>query len=200
MPTPAEIRARLDAATPGEWGIVSRFDDDGRPAGRFVRFGDDLDSDSTDPSENDAQLIAHAPADLLWLLAEHDRLTTIAEQHSRLCLAEDATEDAVWPCGCRAQIIDSHGSRKLIGEPCYLHEQAQAIVLAAHAWKDAKEAIPQCVGYEGGCDGDLAGDSHEPTCPCYGKPLKALRIAKLLAEFDLLSALAPSSAGTGVVK
>jgi hypothetical protein len=29
---------------------------------------------------------------------------------------------------------------------------------------------PSCLGYEGGCDGDLIGEQHEPKCPCYVKP------------------------------
>jgi len=52
-----------------------------------------------------------------------EAVEAMAEQHRRLCLAEDATEAAVWPCGCRAQITDSHGSRKLIGESCDLHDE-----------------------------------------------------------------------------
>jgi hypothetical protein len=51
----AEIRARLDAATPGEW-----------PFGEMVRH----------LLPPDADLIAHAPADIAWLLAEVERLRT----------------------------------------------------------------------------------------------------------------------------
>ncbi len=34
-------------------------------------------------------------------------------------------------------------------------------------------AIPEnqrlCVGYNGGCDGDLEGTAHEPTCPAFAR-------------------------------
>jgi hypothetical protein len=29
--------------------------------------------------------------------------------------------------------------------------------------------LPKCLGYEGGCDGDLEGQAHEPKCPMFGK-------------------------------
>jgi hypothetical protein len=70
----AEIRARLEAATPGPWEVraalgtgllhVSHADSEvGRPP--IAQFAEAAD----------AALIAHAPADLAWLLAEVARLT-----------------------------------------------------------------------------------------------------------------------------
>jgi len=68
----AEIRARLDAATPGPWTPeeTQRGHDiwwqpgegmrDGRVANVYV--------------ERDAHFIAHAPADIAWLLDEVERL------------------------------------------------------------------------------------------------------------------------------
>jgi hypothetical protein len=50
------------------------------------------------------------------------------EQHKRLCLAE-GQPDGVWPCGCLIEIIDSHGSRKLIGESCDQHDSAARTAL-----------------------------------------------------------------------
>ena len=49
-----EIRARLDAATPGEW-----------PMGALVPY----------LLPSDADHIAHAPADIAWLLDEVERVT-----------------------------------------------------------------------------------------------------------------------------
>ena len=68
-----EIRARLDAATPGPWryapnplgGIV---DSDGRYIiAPYCGYGDERDMP-------DVLLIAHAPADIAWLLNEVERL------------------------------------------------------------------------------------------------------------------------------
>lgn len=63
-----EIRARLDAATPGPWHVhpvgsieVRRLDYSGFVVARANH-------------DDDADLIAHAPADLAWLLAEIDAL------------------------------------------------------------------------------------------------------------------------------
>jgi hypothetical protein len=28
-------------------------------------------------------------------------------------------------------------------------------------------AVPICLGFEGGCDGDLEGEPHIEACPCY---------------------------------
>ena len=59
-----EIRARLDAATPGPW---------------YVRSGwvalNNLNYDVIPVGHNDADadLIAHAPADIAWLLAEIEK-------------------------------------------------------------------------------------------------------------------------------
>lgn len=76
-----EIRARLDAATPGPWE-EGGFD---RPwsvtAGRFV-----LDERSSATRQADADLIAHAPADIAWLLDELERCREESER--RLLLDE----------------------------------------------------------------------------------------------------------------
>lgn len=58
-----EIRARLDAATPGPWEKTS--------PNVVVAAGDVV---AGVPLTNNADLIAHAPADLAWLLDEVERL------------------------------------------------------------------------------------------------------------------------------
>ena len=64
-----EIRARLDAATPGLWerendGTGSTITSDTRGIGQAFNIN----------WRNDADLIANAPADLAWLLDENERL------------------------------------------------------------------------------------------------------------------------------
>ena len=67
----AEIRARLDAATPGPW---HKHDDEpwvtnsATPPMRIIATG------LRGQPEN-ADLIAHAPADIAWLLDEVERVT-----------------------------------------------------------------------------------------------------------------------------
>jgi hypothetical protein len=39
-----------------------------------------------------------------------------------------------------------------------------------HAVEIVATGRPKCLGYTGGCDGDLEGQPHEPECPCFGKP------------------------------
>lgn len=76
----AEIRARLDAATPGPWNV--------RTNGSWLRPRAVVYRDSNQHANNvdvcqligerrewaDADLIAHAPADIAWLLDEVERL------------------------------------------------------------------------------------------------------------------------------
>ena len=67
-----EIRARLDAATPGPW---ERWNDGMRIWSRArpdAQFG--VDVADVYASHATADLIAHAPADIAWLLDEVERL------------------------------------------------------------------------------------------------------------------------------
>jgi len=82
-----EIRARLNAATPGPWRV--------RANGSFIRARAVVYRDSNQHANNtdvcqlvgerrewaDADLIAHAPADIEWLLAENYRLQMSNEIH-----------------------------------------------------------------------------------------------------------------------
>lgn len=69
-----KIRARLDAATPGPWAAQD-WDDP-----QFIRvvqqrpFPDPSPTLATCGFESDARFIAHAHADIAWLLAEVERL------------------------------------------------------------------------------------------------------------------------------
>lgn len=67
-----DIRARLDAATPGPW---ERWKDGMRVWSRVppdAPFG--VDVADVYASHATADLIAHAPEDIAWLLAEVERL------------------------------------------------------------------------------------------------------------------------------
>ena len=46
----------------------------------------------------------------------------------------------------------------------------------------AADQLPGCVGYDGGCDGDLVGESHEASCP------QPERTRRRRAAFDALLA------------
>ena len=61
----AEIRARLDAATPGPWLVRNGWVDLNNLHGDVIPVGH---------NDADADLIAHAPADIAWLLDEVERL------------------------------------------------------------------------------------------------------------------------------
>lgn len=63
----AEIRARLDAATPGPW--VYPEDDLTR-----IQASDGVSVAVITRRIDDADLIAHAPADIAWLLDEVEQL------------------------------------------------------------------------------------------------------------------------------
>lgn len=86
-----EIRARLDAATPGPWQyhpdpIGALCGPDGRNIiTPYAGYGDSSDWP-------DINLIAHAPADIAWLLDEVERLrNTKASLPNPLC---DGGDDA----------------------------------------------------------------------------------------------------------
>jgi hypothetical protein len=80
----AEIRARLDAATPGPWTTDrSPLADDGNSAwfpecGYFYEVTaprlQKYVAEAYGHEPADAELIAHAPADIAWLLGEVERL------------------------------------------------------------------------------------------------------------------------------
>jgi hypothetical protein len=63
-----EIRARLDAATPGPW--LYPEDDPTR-----IQASDGVSVAVITRRVDDADLIAHAPADLAWLLDKVEELT-----------------------------------------------------------------------------------------------------------------------------
>lgn len=119
MPTPAEIRARLSKITPGEWTVEISDSLHGywtvRAGGRRVA---EVWNDSNGP------FIASAPADLAWLLAEHDRLSAIAvaahawkdahDNHAKVPRCERLKIRSCWPSRhpVVGQLeIDSEGSR-----------------------------------------------------------------------------------------
>jgi hypothetical protein len=76
-----EIKARAEAATPGPWNLSARGNhpednrwvDDGRYDICMVYGCNSL------PSEGNATFIAHAPEDMLYLLAEVERLRAALE-------------------------------------------------------------------------------------------------------------------------
>jgi hypothetical protein len=80
---PDEIRARLEAATPGPWeahegppnvwGVWKHLDTADLPDGGLVDH--EIAQKGDDATMADAALIAHAPGDLDYLLGEVERLT-----------------------------------------------------------------------------------------------------------------------------
>lgn len=73
-----QIRARLDAATPGPW-VVTPPREGKRSSG--VRRGR-LEIAWSVYATEDADLIAHAPADIAWLLAEVERLRDFQQRNN----------------------------------------------------------------------------------------------------------------------
>ena len=68
-----EIRARLDAATPGPWQPVYINGRESPGVRRVV------------PESAERDLIAHAPADIAWLLEEVDNLNTTLNEWMAFC-------------------------------------------------------------------------------------------------------------------
>ena len=91
-----EIRARLDAATPGPWVP----DDEcvlrpaSSPHGRFLIIAECHDGGHL---ENDARLIASAPSDIEWLLDEVEHLREWGAGWQRGYLAYERTYDSLTP-------------------------------------------------------------------------------------------------------
>ena len=81
----AEIQARLEAATPGEWVWSSSYGDGG---GQFLRLENDVNEVVIDAegggflslSDGDFNLIQYAPTDIRRLLNEIDRLRKIESE------------------------------------------------------------------------------------------------------------------------
>ena len=79
----AEIRARLDAATPGPWRIIEPLQQTARPARRMLVADLEASQQSSELgnvqlSWFDTRFIAHAPADIAWLLDEVERYRRLA--------------------------------------------------------------------------------------------------------------------------
>ena len=47
----------------------------------------------------------------------------------------------------------------------------------AKTFESWKASLPKCIGFEGGCDGDLVGEGHEDNCPMKGKKFATLEDA-----------------------
>lgn len=75
----AEIRARLESATPGPWRVIEPLQPTVRPHRRMI-VADEVASQQSSEIGNvqfswfDTRLIVHAPADIAWLLDEVERL------------------------------------------------------------------------------------------------------------------------------
>lgn len=71
----AEIRARLDAATPGQWSNDNEWSEiEAVVVPQSAYMEPYLMSVATVGNPPNADLIAHAPADIAWLLDEVERL------------------------------------------------------------------------------------------------------------------------------
>lgn len=79
----AEIRARLDNATPGPWRTH------GRDGDHVVSLADEyVVTSAWTPA--DSALIAHAPDDLAWLLAENELLRAALADEMRVSMEQEA--------------------------------------------------------------------------------------------------------------
>lgn len=85
-----EIKARLDAATKGEWEALQGVDPDDGPY-RYVRFSSNSDSTVLE-RDDDALFIAHAPADVGWLLEHIEQLQRQRQGLLDICAAAEAAE------------------------------------------------------------------------------------------------------------
>lgn len=75
-----EIRARLDAATPGPWWTAEQRRPYNNPI--WSRSDDPVTTGETIGNiylQPDADLIAHAPADIAWLLGRVEALQYVVE-------------------------------------------------------------------------------------------------------------------------
>ena len=74
-----EIRARLDAATPGPWRVIEPLQQTARPVRRMIVADLEAAQQSSEignvqMSWFDTRFTTHAPADIAWLLDEVERL------------------------------------------------------------------------------------------------------------------------------
>ncbi len=92
----SEIRARLDRATGGQWlhGVQEGFHwVDTCPDRRVVTIADDV------PTDADAELIAHAPGDIRWLLDAVDEVRRIHEPVEALEVRSQRVGNVCAGCG-----------------------------------------------------------------------------------------------------
>ena len=91
----AEIRARLEAATPGPWEAV-KWEDYDHMNGYVETWdveGPDHDGDGN--GQQDAEFIAHARDDVPFLLAEIERLSTALAERDAFWVSRLQADDAV---------------------------------------------------------------------------------------------------------
>lgn len=75
-----EIRARMDAATPGPWSVHDHYDDAYQFDGMSVVADEETVVGPEDRHNRNLDLIAHAPEDIAWLLAEVAQLRADLER------------------------------------------------------------------------------------------------------------------------
>jgi len=116
--TPAQIEARLAAATPGPWRPVLANNSDshwgvaveGRDFPSIAYAHAQYDGYGNGSTKADADLIANAPTDLAYLLAENKRLRAgITEALSSLNTALGVTNMREWVEGVRLDLTTLNG-------------------------------------------------------------------------------------------
>jgi len=113
----SEIRARLDAATPGPWHLddMSELRDaEDRPLVRGYEGEGGAHAFWEQPanrdSDADAQLVVHAPDDLAWLLDVVDRVRALHRPYVMKVSGQTTCEGChnPWPCStARALGVES---------------------------------------------------------------------------------------------
>lgn len=117
MTDPAEITARLNAATPGPWEIWRDLDHQGfKTVGDADSYQEILETGLTEESnpvahvytDDDAEFISHAPTDIAFLLARvavlEAQKQAALELHHEVTPFQNGTPECsysghVWPCG-----------------------------------------------------------------------------------------------------
>ena len=164
----AEIRARLDKATPGPWDLsdgwranvhaVVDTENVYGPEGviaHVVRASQD--GRYTDAKKANADLIAHAPADLAWLLAEHAALTQDRAQLMARWHEEGFTDGY------------AHAQKELATELSSLRSAASnadphAILMALRQVKRKRVSTPRCTGCQQPWTDDHTHEDDEWVC------------------------------------
>jgi hypothetical protein len=140
----AQIRARLEAATPGEWRAYFVEGEDEWTVQEGAFYGDVCKVTRFSLREEpDAALIASAPADLAWCLGEIERLHVLSETRAPMCQCSDdeACKFVRERDAARAEVESNRAEiarlRALVAKAEDVVDQART--LTSYSWEDRLE-------------------------------------------------------------